>query len=136
MLLGYVKSAEHRAWIRDTGLYNLRADPSRNGSVGLGGRELAADLVVLYGPDRDCGEVWRTGGEPRLVGREELLESGYPEPRGGQYFALSVAPVGDEAWGELLGYELLRELQVRVGEGRAYGAPVVVSWLGLVGGLR
>ncbi len=133
VLLGYVKDAAHLAWIHEQGLYNLRADAQRRGSVGLGARELAADLVVLYGPELERGEVWQTWEEPRILNREGMVALGYPAPRGEHYFGLGIRRVSCEGhWGAVFRYEVLKELQERVGNGRAYGAPVAVSWLRLV----
>ena len=50
VLLGYVKSEAHLAWIRKQRRYNLRADKTRRGRVGLESRNLNTDLLLLYGP--------------------------------------------------------------------------------------
>src|SRR5690606_11323816 len=47
VLLGYVRSSAHREWIRQTRLYNLRAD-QRVGAVRVGSRELTCDFVLMY----------------------------------------------------------------------------------------
>src|SRR5690606_21025688 len=50
VLLGYVRSSVQYRWIQETGLYNLRSD-QRRGSVSLHSEQLAAEVVVLYGPE-------------------------------------------------------------------------------------
>ena len=54
VLLGFVRSAEHRAWVEVTREYNLRGD-ERTGAVTLISPELAADIICLY--DRDSDDV-------------------------------------------------------------------------------
>ena len=72
---------------------------------------MAADLVVLYGPEMAATELWRTHGEPRLVSKAKMVELDYPDPRGEHYFALPVEPTEDEVWPELLPFEQMVRLQ-------------------------
>ncbi|HYF78497.1 MAG TPA: DUF2357 domain-containing protein [Symbiobacteriaceae bacterium] len=134
VLLGYVKDKEHLGWIHEKRLYNLRADGVSSGSVGLGSRELAFDLVLLYGPGVDGVEIWPSIGEPELVTREGMVELGYPNPRRALYYCARLAdPVPAElvtrsSRGQL---EAVRRL---VKPGAVEGAPVVTSWAELVTG--
>jgi hypothetical protein len=84
VLLGFIKSPEHRAWIEEHRLYNLRGDSSRRGSVGIGSPQLRADVVVLYGMDLSDIVVYRATGALFLRSGEELAASGYPISAGQQ----------------------------------------------------
>ena len=57
VLLGFVKSAEHLAWVLATGWYNLRADVDRAGAVGVEAPELTPDFVLLYNVARGRGDT-------------------------------------------------------------------------------
>lgn len=76
------------------GLYNLRAD-ERTGRVGLHSEELAAELVVLYGPVLERVSLWRVSGDPRLMNRQRMLAMNYPNPRGELHYCLPVESIGD-----------------------------------------
>jgi hypothetical protein len=132
VLLGYVKSDAHRRWIHDRGIYNLRADPSRDGSVHIGSRELAADLAVLYGPDRDYAEIFAIGEGVESMRREELEERGYADPRGEQYFVLPVEEVEARRWRRILTCASIDAIVADLEPHRALRAPRVVSWSRLV----
>lgn len=131
VLLGYVKSVEHRAWIHQHLLYNLRAD-DRTGSVASDASVLASDLVVLYGPDDENAEVWRPESDPLLLTKAAMEERGYPDPQGELYCCLQL--------GERLDGLLPRPLLLPGAErcradqhpSALTGAPVVVSWLELI----
>lgn len=131
VLLGYVRGTHHLEWIRRNRLYNLRAG-GRRGSVGLGSRELAADLVLLYGDALDEVALWEVVGEPQVVTRAQLVESGYPSPRGNAYYCLPVRPVEDLGWKEPDLARRIRVARERLAGAKAVGAPVTTSWLGLV----
>lgn len=114
VLLGYVRTAAQYRWIQEVRLYNLRAD-ERRGSVGLHSEELAAELVVLYGPDLERAALWRVTGYPQLLTRERMLNLGYPHPGSTLYFCLPVEPLteGRELVGRLtfgLAEQLTREI--------------------------
>lgn len=129
VLLGYVKGSDHLSWIESAGLYNLRAD-DRRGSVGLGGKELAVDFIVLYGRTF-TPQLWRVTGEPRLMRAARMLASGYPRPRGDLYLCLPVerhAPDYHPALDEEDVERVIRALR----PGAPPKAPVVVSWLELL----
>jgi predicted component of viral defense system (DUF524 family) len=89
VLLGFVKTETHRNWIHRTGLYNLRSD-DRLGSVGVTSPEVAAEIVVLYNPRWAEAEMYTTTGFVLPRTKAQLVESGYPEPRGDQYLCLEL----------------------------------------------
>lgn len=131
VLLGYVRSEAHWAWVREQLSYNLRAD-GRRGSVGLGARELAADLVMLYGEPMTHAQLFGVGGQPRLMTRRDMRAAGYPEPRSAQYFVLPLQVLDAGPWAERIEARRLRELvRDELAAGRPEGAPCVTSWLRL-----
>jgi predicted component of viral defense system (DUF524 family) len=129
VLLGYVKSPEHHAWIQTHGLYNLRADPERHGAVGLRGPELSAELVILYGASGELGDgptLFRATDEPRVLMAEELQALGYPDPRGRVYFCLQLEPIPTvPPWWPTVDAGALAQ---RHRGHRPPAAPIVVSW--------
>src|SRR5690606_20978984 len=107
-----------------TRLYNLRAD-ERRGSVGLRSEQLAAELVVLYGPDLEHTSLWRVTGYPQLLTRERMLQLGYPRPGSTLYFCLPVDPLAEGA-DEVrrLTYSLAVQLAKEIAPDADDGAPV------------
>jgi hypothetical protein len=130
VLLGYVKSPEHHAWIRRAGLYNLRADSGRRGAVGLRGPELSVEYVALHGALGD--EPWLFGvvDEARVMTAAEMESTGYVAPGGALYFCLPVVAVAQppEWWTEGRAHALW----ARQAAHRPRGSPVVVTWRELV----
>lgn len=132
VLLGYVRNDEHFRWIQQTGLYNVRAD-QRTGSVGLHSEQLAAEIVVLYGPDLERPSLWRVSGDPRLMTDRRMMAMGYPNPRGSLYYCLPVEPIVDGA--EVVGSLTFASALDLVGElapDSPYGAPIATTWSRLV----
>ena len=86
VLLGFVRGPEHLRWIEERGLYNLRADEQRRGSIGLDSPELAADLVCLY--DESSADIWMFSSSKKFVLRtaRDLLTEGYPYQPGGDLY--------------------------------------------------
>lgn len=133
VLLGYVKGAEHHAWIQRHGLYNLRAESSRAGSVRLKGRELAAHLVALYGRLGGGPTLFTvvTSEEPRISTAAELIALGYPSPQGQVYFCLRLQPVSQPpAWWTVERIEALLHRDPT----RQPGTPAVVTWYDIATG--
>ena len=130
VLLGFVRGRPHLDWCRRTGLYNLRADPSRRGSIELSSPELGSDFVVLY--DSSSEETWTFSatGAFFVRTRAELFASGYPDPRGNSYVCLEVRP---QTFSNALGGERIRRI-VRARKPGVVGAPVVVTWSDLMDG--
>jgi hypothetical protein len=131
VLLGFVRGADHLRWIHETGLYNMRAD-RRRGSVGLGSRELAADLVVLYSSDPDFLEIWRSVEQPRLLTQREMRELGYPNPRSEVYYCLQLERVDGEEWETSEFRSTIIETRGRLFPRARYGAPVTTTWFELL----
>lgn len=130
VLLGYVKDDAHLAWIRRTGRYNLRAD-GRTGSVGLRGKELGSELVVLYGPVLDVAEVWRVLDGPQVMTRQRMVELGYPTPRGELYICLPVEHVDIRLWRDRLSRKAIEQIKNEDAPSSPVGAPLVTTWLRL-----
>jgi hypothetical protein len=132
VLLGYVRGAQHRAWIERTKSYNVRAD-GRAGSVQLGGRELGARLVLLY--EKIAGKYGVVAlarpGEWRAVDRQELLSSGYSRPRGRLYLVTTLELIPDPPpWLFDIAIDPLRP------DGAVRAAPFAVTWLDLMSTVR
>ncbi len=128
VLLGYVRDAEHWDWIERTGLYNLRGYDIR-GSVGLGSKQLACEIVVLSCPMLERTAICRVTKEPLVRSLEQMLELEYPNPRG-TYFCLAVERIVDSVWDTLLTVDRIEA--VRRERATSRGAPVALSWLDLV----
>lgn len=130
VLLGYVRSAAQREWIRRHGLYNLRAD-TRRGSVGLRASELGVELVILYSQPLNLVELWRVDGEPEIYTRERMMAMGYPHPAGAVYFCLPIRLITPKAQPSWLTPALVQQVAAvaNAARGRPAAAPVAVSWL-------
>lgn len=126
VLLGYVRSTEHAAWIAKHGLYNIRAD-GRTGSVALSGRELSAQYVWLYSVGPHDASLLRVSGNPRLMLRRDMNALSYPNPRGDAYFCIPVAPANAPA-NLKTDSSTVMSLRNTVCPDAPAGAPVVVSW--------
>jgi len=132
VLLGYVRGSEHLAWIKRTRSYNVRAG-GRTGSLQLGSRELGAKLVLLYGR---VGNEHRTiglarSGEWRAVDRQELISTGYPQPRGRLYLVTTLDMVPEPpAWLSDITIDVLKP------DGVARRAPFAATWLDLMSSVR
>jgi hypothetical protein len=129
VLLGFVRSSQHWEWIQRNGVYNVRAG-DRRGAVQFGGRELAAEMVLLYAVS---GRTHRTLGlfrrrRPwRVLTRADLEALRYPRPGGEHYFCAELESVDAPQWLDVLPDRLLPAARPR-----PYGAPRVVSWQEIV----
>lgn len=128
VLLGYVRNEEHHRWITRHQRYNLRAD-QRIGRVQIGSRELAAEVVVLYGPTLQTPEVWKVVGPPEVWTHEDMLRTDYPRPRGKAYFCLPIVRVPEHQLPVSFQVGAVERLRSQVATGRAFGAPVATTWL-------
>ncbi len=129
VLLGLAKNAEHRAWIRRTRTYNLRADTGRGGAVGIHGRELTARFLIVYGPDAPTVDLYEMTEAPRVMTAEQLLALAYPEPRGHLYLCLSLRIISSDdslAW---LTRVVIDRVRARKNPDTLEGAPMLVTWL-------
>ena len=123
VLLGFVRSREHLQWVQRVRQYNMRAD-ERVGAVEIGGRELGAELLLLY-ENRD-GSLRVSGVAKVLRWRPataaDLRATNYPDPRGELYFVADLEFVEElPAWIDGIDLELL------TADARD-GSPVVVTW--------
>lgn len=132
VLLGYVRSDQHYRWINETGLYNMRAD-ERTGSVGLHSEQLAAELVLLYGPSLVQSSLRRVSGDPRLLNVQRMVALNYPDPRSSIYYCLPVELIVDDTnWLSRLTYSRVLEVVQEHSPGSPYGAPIATTWDRLV----
>jgi hypothetical protein len=130
-LIGFVRTEKQLEWIKKASLYNLRAD-DRNGRVRLEGPELSVSFVLLYGPAIPGSLLMVVDGSPRVLDRQDLIESGYESPRGRLYFCLPLAQVPND-WSSPLAFDQLRRLVSRISPNAVLGTPVVTSWDALFG---
>ena len=122
VLCGYVRGKAHEAWIRQTGIYNVRAG-DRRGAVAADEPGLGAEWLLLY---RDDGghSLWMREGSWFVQTREQLSALGYPGPRGSVYLC---APVAES----LQTPEWIEEIEIgRVAprDRQPRRAPFVTSW--------
>jgi predicted component of viral defense system (DUF524 family) len=126
VLLGYVKSDAHLAWIIRNNLYNLRAD-ERTGSVGADPNTINVDLVVLYGPSVSSEAlVFARVGTPRVFTKRELVVRRYPDPGGSLYLCLSVRTVTPAP--HRIPVEWVEHVARSNAPAKPPGWPVVVAW--------
>lgn len=127
VLCGYVRSAEHAAWITRLQLYNVRAD-RRRGALSPDAAELQPEWVLLYGSDSDVA-LWRRTGAWFVQTRDQLLKLKYPGPGGSAYLCCSIARENEApAWLKTIDPNSLRP------GGLAHGHPFVTTWASLLGG--
>lgn len=131
VLLGYVKDLAHYHWIRQEGLYNVRAD-ERSGTVGLRSEQLAAEFVMLYGPPIETAELWAVNDDPRIMSRQRLLAVGYPSPGGELYYCLPIDPTITDNNPLRLTYAAVVDTIATMFPDSPYGGPVAMTWLQLV----
>lgn len=85
------KSQAHLEWIRRTMKYNLRLGKDRLGAVSLSNDFTHAKYLVLYAKGATKADiVFGITGDSEVVTRDELLETGYPEPGGKIYLTLNL----------------------------------------------
>jgi predicted component of viral defense system (DUF524 family) len=122
VLCGYLRNKRHENWVRRVGTYNLRAG-DRPGAVGPDASELRAEWLLLY---RDDGSksLWTREGSWFVQTREQLIELGYPNPRGPVYLCAPVTECADvPLWLEDVPLD-----QLARASGRLKGAPFAISW--------
>ncbi|WP_197503303.1 DUF2357 domain-containing protein [Mycobacterium sp. E740] len=123
VLLGFVRSDDHRRWIERVRKYNIRAG-DRTGAVEIGGRELGAKLLLLYENRIGSFQVLRAARLLRWqpATASDLVATGYPNPRGDIYFVADLEFVRPlPAWVHSIDLEVLTA-NVRL------GVPHVVTW--------
>jgi hypothetical protein len=125
VLLGFVRSHDQQDWILRTGLYNMRADLARDGSVTVNSREASTQLLVLYGATEILG-VWRLSGIATVLTGSQLLSLGYPAPRGDAYVCVQLQESVGDAVGLELDHSRIRSLAEALA--KPFGSPAVTSW--------
>jgi hypothetical protein len=130
VVVGFVRSDAHRRWIERTGMYNLRADPQRRGAVNWVGAETAAQVLVTYDNSGVIG-TWRLTGEAVIQTAKQLLDSGYPQPRGDLYVCLKIAEPLHPPLTSGLEWKDVRMFASK--RARSFGAPVLAKWSDIVG---
>ena len=123
VLLGFVRGEDHLHWIDQQRLYNLRADPDRDGSVTAGSPAVRADVVMLYDEARRLKAAFKTTGALFVRTRAELLASGYPTLSGSGgpdslYLCMELGEAMDLA-------ETSASLAGAIGD---VGLPIVTTW--------
>ena len=126
VLVGFVKSEEHLAWIHQSGYYNLRAD-ERRGSVQRA--LLDSDLLLLWGDGLgERVELWRIAGTVEAFSGTDLQALDYPEPGGKRYYCLrlmdlipSTAYAGRDRW-------WIEGVLAETNPTANYGAPASLAW--------
>jgi len=129
VLLGFVRSDKSQwEWIQRTGLYNMRSDMARNGSVSVNGREASARVLVLYNESEVLG-VWRLSGLASVLTSAQLLALGYPEPSGDAYVCVQlVEKIWDTAASSL---DRGRVANLARAPDKRFRSPAVTTWASL-----
>jgi hypothetical protein len=128
VLLGFVRSTEQWEWIQRSGLYNMRADVERDGSVSVNSREASAEVLVLYSATEILG-IWRLSGEAIVLTAEQLRAVGYPAPRGDAYVCVQLK---QRIWDVVdSGLDYSRARKLADAQGNPFGSPAVTSWAAL-----
>jgi len=122
VLCGYLRGDRHERWVRRVGIYNVRAG-DRRGALGPDASELRADWLLLY-RDNGSQSLWIRDGSWFVQTREQLVDLGYPNPRGLVYLC---APVVERLDAPRWLHEI-RVDQVGRARGRPEGAPFAISW--------
>ena len=94
VLIGYYKSAEQLAWIRQHHLYNFRTGSGAGGLV-LDASTVSARYLLLHtAGQQQSGELWKIISKgPQVFSRQELLDKNYPSPTQDHYLVIRLAPV-------------------------------------------
>lgn len=91
VLIGCYKSEQHKKWILEHNLYNLRLDKNRRGAVNLRNDFTNAEYLLLYDiTNYKNHQILHLTGETEVMDSSSLLELGYPEPGGHLYLVLSI----------------------------------------------
>jgi predicted component of viral defense system (DUF524 family) len=124
VLLGFVKTAEHWAWIQKRLAYNVRTE-ERHGGVALNAELLYSQLVLLYGPSIDLVALARIVSGPEKVSQVAMQATGYPDARG-DYLCVPLSDIRREMMlSDAVASQVLRLAISLTG---VRGMPVSVSW--------
>lgn len=130
VLLGFVRSDQQLKWILQSGLYNMRADPERNGSVSVDGQHAAAQVIVLYNSNSILG-AWQLSGIASVLTGPQLLALGYPSPRGNTYVCVQLT---DRLLDVAEGLDYARFSGLVGSISKPFGSPTTTSWAALTAG--
>jgi predicted component of viral defense system (DUF524 family) len=132
VLLGYVKSAKHWAWIQERMTYNVRTE-GRRGGVSSNADILYSQLLVLYAPSIDVVALARIVSAPERISQSMIRATGYPEPVS-DYLCVQIAALMTEPLlGGVTAADIGRLAQELSGR---RGRPVGVAWSRLCSALR
>lgn len=120
-MCGYVRGRRHADWIRENGLYNVRAG-RRRGAVTPDAAVLQADDLVLYGREMEPA-LWQRRSAWFVQSRDDLIALDYPNPRGEVYLCCEVEPHDSDM--EWLSRLDLGNPQLSAGPA---GAPFALTW--------
>ena len=124
VLLGFVKTAEHWAWIQKRLAYNVRTE-GRRGGVALNAELLYSQLVLLYGPSIDLVALGRIVSGPEKVSQVAMRATGYPDARG-DYLCVLLSDIRREMM--LSDAAASQVLRLAISLTGVRGMPVSVSW--------
>jgi len=106
----------------------MRADVARNGSVNINSRESSAQVLVLYNAREILG-AWLLSGFGSVLTASQLLDIGYPAPRGDAYICVQLV---DRIWETTgLGLDYFRVKALAQALAQPFGSPAVTSWADL-----
>jgi predicted component of viral defense system (DUF524 family) len=97
VLVGYYKSEDHLAWIKKTGLYNLRMNSSV-GSIQLDKETVGSRYLLLHGAsDPTSNKLWKIVSKgPKVFSKEEIQKQGYPQASQENYLIIEVEPITEK----------------------------------------
>lgn len=131
VLLGYVKSAEHWAWIQRCLAYNVRTK-GRRGGVAENAELLYSQLLVLYGPAIDVVAVARIVSSPQRISQVQMQAAGYPDAKG-EYLCVRLSDISTGSVLKNVSASAIKRLAT--GPTGWAGRPVATSWGALRKGL-
>ena len=91
VLIGFYKNEEHLQWILQHNLYNFRTGTDR-GSLPLSEMHIHAKYLILHGKgELETDRIFKlTPKGAKIFSRNDLLRSGYPEPKGELYIVFEI----------------------------------------------
>lgn len=95
ILFGCYKNKEHKKWIEENMLYNVRFD-DREGSVKEETQKFSATKLVLYNVDNPKEYNTYIIGAPECQDADFLSNKGYPQPYGKQYLIYKIKESTEE----------------------------------------
>lgn len=128
VLIGYCRSEEHRRWVEDAGLYNLRFEAERRGTVARSGAEAAAETLLLWCRDSDEVRAWTLTDHLTEADADELRRRGYPGEPTGRYLLRTLNQPFE------IPPELDRTTIERLTRHGLLGAPLATDWATILAG--